>query len=229
MPRPFPRLAAMLDDLYPPTGTLGYVLLLDGELAIATISSINTATEVVTTGVHNLTTGARVRLSTTGILPTSSPPVSAGVDYFANAIDADELTFHMTLADAVAGTNPINFSDSGTGTHTITEQQLTFTDRKEVLIAHELDHPDYTRQPITDIGAASTTTGLKPQYTWTQTVAGGEPTLEFKHYLVLDGGSATIGDTTGNVDTVITKTTPVTITAGNSKLLGITLGLENEA
>ena len=93
------------------------------------VSSIDTGTDIITAvASHGLTEAHPVKLSTTGTLPTSTPQVVSGNLYYAEVVDADELVLHTTSADAVAATNDIDFSTSGSGTHTILKPSVvTFT------------------------------------------------------------------------------------------------------
>lgn len=74
-------------------------------------------TDICTKANHGFTTGLKVQVSTDGTLPNG---LSAGTDYF--VIKGTNNTFALsdTLAHALAGTDIINITDSGTGTHTIT-------------------------------------------------------------------------------------------------------------
>ena len=93
------------------------------------VSSIATATEIITTSAaHGFLDGQPIKFVTTGVLPTSSPQIIADNLYYAELVDADEFVAHTTSADAVAGTNDIDFSTAGTGTHSVlTGSILTFT------------------------------------------------------------------------------------------------------
>lgn len=67
---------------------------------------------VVTKTAHGFTGGERLRLSTTGALPTGLAP---GVDYFVRYIDAN--TFNLqTISDVLANTT-VNTSGTQSGTH----------------------------------------------------------------------------------------------------------------
>jgi len=84
-------------------------------------ATIVLVTDVLTTGAaHGWCTGRPVRFHTTGTLPASTPQVAEGVTYFARRTGADTLTLHPTNADAVAGTNAINFTaDTTPALHTL--------------------------------------------------------------------------------------------------------------
>ncbi|MFO8014745.1 MAG: hypothetical protein R6X20_15735 [Phycisphaerae bacterium] len=65
---------------------------------------------------HDYNTGQPVQVSTTGTLPAG---LSTGTTYYARRTGTDTLTLHPTSADAVADTNTVDITDTGTGTHTI--------------------------------------------------------------------------------------------------------------
>lgn len=94
----------------------------DAAIAKATILSVDTVAEEVTTSApHGMSTGEPVRL--TGSLPTT---LSTGVTYYVNAVAANRLTFHTTVADALAGTAPVDLTSTTTG-GTITSSVIDIT------------------------------------------------------------------------------------------------------
>jgi hypothetical protein len=78
-------------------------------------------TDICTKAAHGFVTGLKVRVSTTTTLPGG---LLGATDYF--VIVGGENTFSLsdTLAHALAGTNIVNITDAGTGTHTITPTAL---------------------------------------------------------------------------------------------------------
>lgn len=84
-----------------------------------------------TAAAHGWETGQPVRLrNAAGALPASTPQVVAGTTYYARVVDADEVTLHLTAADAVANANIINFTGTGTGTHYLARgERWTFAAR----------------------------------------------------------------------------------------------------
>lgn len=100
LPRPIPEFAGAL-------GTKTSALLYDdfGVPSLLTPSSTNTSTDVVTFGsAHNLLTGAHCRpTDTIGGLTT-------GTDYWVNVASGTTLTFHTTLANALAGTSKVDLT-----------------------------------------------------------------------------------------------------------------------
>jgi hypothetical protein len=81
------------------------------------ISSVNTTSEVVTTGsAHGLITGQTVQFSTDNTLPDPLQPLTT---YYVNVATADTFTVHTTNAAAIAGTGAVNLTDTGTGSHNV--------------------------------------------------------------------------------------------------------------
>jgi microcystin-dependent protein len=97
-------------------------LSLSFSLAPATISAVNTSTEVITTSAnHMFDTGDRVQVSSTATLPGG---LTASTDYYVQKISATELKLHTSPSDATNNTNPINLTSAGTGTRTMSPQDL---------------------------------------------------------------------------------------------------------
>jgi len=76
------------------------------------------AGDVVNLSNHGLRQGVTgVVFSTTGSLPTG---IAAGTTYYPrDDADASKFTIYATKADALAGTNQVTFSGTGSGTHTV--------------------------------------------------------------------------------------------------------------
>jgi hypothetical protein len=80
-------------------------------------ADINTSTDVITES-HTLPTGQAVVFSAGG---GTAPTTTAGAlveggTYFVRAASSTTIALHTTLADALAGTNTVNFTAAGTGT-----------------------------------------------------------------------------------------------------------------
>ena len=86
------------------------------------------ATDVITSASHGLKLGMVYRFTTSGALPTG---ISAGTDYFIIPLTDDTFQIATTLANAVAGT-AVDFSDAGSGNHTLTQQTDVATYQIEV-------------------------------------------------------------------------------------------------
>lgn len=85
------------------------------------IESVDTDEDTATITGHDLTTGLKIQLTTTGTLPTG---LSTSTDYFIIVVDEDTVQFSDTLAHALAGTGAINITGAGSGTHTVTAVAL---------------------------------------------------------------------------------------------------------
>ncbi len=87
----------------------------------ATAFTVNTTTNVCSAAGHELEDGSQVVLWTTAAdLPVASPVIAEDIVYYAGTVVADiSFKLYPTEADALAGTNAIDFSDAGTGTHTV--------------------------------------------------------------------------------------------------------------
>lgn len=74
-------------------------------------------TNICTKASHGFVTGLKVQVSSDDTLPGG---LSASTDYFIIKGTDNTFSFSDTLAHALAGTNIIDITSSGTGTHTIT-------------------------------------------------------------------------------------------------------------
>jgi len=87
--------------------------------SISTEATLYTAWAVATgiiTVASAFTSGEKVRLSTSGVLPAG---LSASVDYFAIYLSSTTVKLAASRAEALAGT-AVAFTDQGSGTHTMT-------------------------------------------------------------------------------------------------------------
>ena len=76
------------------------------------------ATDIITSVGHGIKTGMVFQVSTSTTLPSG---VSASTDYWAIPLTDDTFALATSLANAQAGTK-LNFTDAGTGDHTLTQQ-----------------------------------------------------------------------------------------------------------
>ena len=65
---------------------------------------------------HGLETGQPIQVSSTTTLPAG---LSAGTTYYVAWVSSSEITLHPTNADAIAGSNTVDITDDGTGTHSL--------------------------------------------------------------------------------------------------------------
>lgn len=78
-------------------------------------------TDILTKAAHGYYTGLKVQFSTTTTLPAG---LSTSTDYFVIRLDANTFKVADTLAHAIAGTNIIDITDTGTGTQTVTPTSI---------------------------------------------------------------------------------------------------------
>jgi hypothetical protein len=213
------------DRALPPTGTIGYFLLIDGDLLTnAAATADDTTNEITTTAPHGLVTGTRIRIATSG--GTLPAPLSPTVDYYAAVVSASLFQVCATLADAIAST-PIDLSSQGSNL-AINEQALLPTDPKEVILGHECSGNNYSRYPVTAIGPAiigPDGKARKNPVVWVQQALGG--TIAYKHVAFLDGGTAVVGNSTGIVTHLETRPNLITIADTVSQPISYQLGAEN--
>lgn len=100
--------------------TIDGMLIQDGKPNIAsiraTVSSVDTGTETITTtATHGFTTGdaVRVRVTPGGTIIAG---LSASTIYYARAPSTTTLTLHPTSSDASGNTNTVNLTSAGSGT-----------------------------------------------------------------------------------------------------------------
>lgn len=137
-----------------------YGIVNPGELvhAMTDIVSVDTGTEVVTVlSTARFRDGAPVRVKPvgSGVLPTG---LSATTLYYAHILSGTTLSLHDTEAHALANTNAINITASGTGLSRIIEQEyLKIIDRLGV--QHLFHNAAVVSSPDIVASAASTAIG----------------------------------------------------------------------
>lgn len=119
--------------------------LLNAGTGVWTFALVNTAA-VPGTALMPFSTGTLPTNAATGLALVSGP---AGGVFFAGNCTETSMTIHNTVADALAGTNVITFSDIGSGTHAfatfranfpvasidLATDIITFTNNKNIIIA----------------------------------------------------------------------------------------------
>lgn len=86
-----------------------------------TILSVDTTADTIdTTTNHGFSSGYGLTV-TGGTLPTG---ITSGVLYYVNAVDANTLSFHNTMADAIAGTSKRDLTAAGSGTRTLNNRTV---------------------------------------------------------------------------------------------------------
>lgn len=88
-------------------------------LAAGIAATVNATTDLVTMTAHGLLAGSPVVFTTTGVLPAlASGTFTANKVFYAGTILANTFSLHLTKAAGIAGTGGLDFTDTGSGTHT---------------------------------------------------------------------------------------------------------------
>ncbi len=184
-------LANICDLLYPPTGTIGHLILLSGDL-ISFQPTI--ANSVFHKPLHGLAAGSRVRVASTGNLPA---PLAANTDYFVLYYSDDDFRL-LTSLDSDGYNPPIDITSPGDGVLTVYEQKLTFDNYADVLIRKELPEANgYSRLPIGDVGIASVVAGNGAKTVTLTMTNTGTANIDFAHVLIAFGSDSQHGSTAG--------------------------------
>jgi hypothetical protein len=185
-----------VDRLYPSTGTIGYLAILDNNLLDNAIFSANASADTLTFDAANkLVTGSRIRLTSTTTLPGG---LLSNTDYFTIEISTTEFKLASTLANAIDGT-AVNITDAGSGTLKAFEQELSPSDSLAALVAHEIVNSAYTeRLSVENLGAAVIANGDAQKNPWIKIFTNSSISdLITSARVLIYGGSQTIGDTSG--------------------------------
>lgn len=213
------------DRALPSAGTIGYFLLINNSLVLnLSATADDTTNEITTATPHGLVTGTRVRIATSG--GTLPAPLSPSVDYYAAVVNPTVLKVCASLADAQTAT-AIDLSSQGSSL-AINEQQLIPSDHPTVIINHECSGNNYSRQPVTAIGAAvagQDGKARKNPVVWSQQALGGA--ITYRHIAFLDGGTAVAGNTTGTLTHLVTLASAITIADTVNQPLAFQFGHEN--
>jgi hypothetical protein len=94
---------------------------ISGEETTPGVGGVDLGRDAMYSEAHGMETGLKVRVSTSGALPTG---LAALTDYFVIKVSANELKLASSLANAQAST-AINLTARGSGTQTITPQALS--------------------------------------------------------------------------------------------------------
>lgn len=95
------------------SGSGNHAMMVLGHVFTASSSS-GSILLTITTGGDLSFSGQKVRFSSSSSLPTG---LNSGTDYWLNRVSATTYRVMANQLDAIDGTNPISFSDSGSGTH----------------------------------------------------------------------------------------------------------------
>jgi hypothetical protein len=212
-----PTLQTIADQVFSPSGTIGYLTILSADLATSLEVVPNTSTDILAAvSNHGLVTGSRVRVASTSAVPSG---LTTSVDYYAIVFTTTNIKLATTLANALAGT-AIDLTDAGSGTISINEQPLTQSDTPEVIINKEIQHAGWpARLDVTDVGSSAGTiteaakTPITIAFTNTDT-----NNIVYGHVVYIAGGSASISDLVGILGIwLTTEAASVTIVASETK------------
>lgn len=111
---------------YPMTQWTGAVGALASPSLSVSVAGVDTGTDLIAgvSGAAWLVAGAAFRVRNTGTIPTG---LSTSTVYYASKPTADQVKFHLTEADALAGTNAVDIT--GAGTASIVFYPALITDR----------------------------------------------------------------------------------------------------
>jgi len=126
----------------------------------------------------------------------------------------------MTISATIDGA-AISLS-AGSGIHSFTEQPLSAEDSIPVLVNHELSHPNYARSNYvvgTCAASPSTNDARSTDQFKNITVTTGNPTLSYRHILLIRLGSLTLGNTTGDQHQLETEPSIQAIAALTTKAI----------
>jgi len=121
------------------------------------IEAVDTVDDELTMTLHGLKTGQPVRFTTDDTLPEA---LEAGVTYFVGVVDVNTVKVYPTNAAAVAGTDPIDLEDEGTGPHYTARGSVC--DMAAGVSGHETTTPHDGKVAVS---ATVKLTG-KPAFTW---------------------------------------------------------------
>lgn len=221
-------LAAFNDLIWATSGTVGYRILL-GDGSWSGTWTVDPSTDIITTAAANgWQSGQRIRLTTGGVLPAlDSGSLSTTIDYFWIRVSASTGYLATTRAAALAGSPYLNFIDSGTGTHSASEQDLSNSDPIEVLIAKEISHSEYARKALSSLGTAVVAGefGEKNPIAHSYSVSSGSYVI--KYVLYLFDASSTPGDLSGNKPMLEKLSAPVTISTSTPYIATTILRVRN--
>lgn len=147
---------------------LGYAMTLNVVVdtpAAGTLVAV-AATDVCTTAAHDFTTGLKVQLTTSNILPAG---LALATDYFVIVIDSSTYKLASSYANAIAGTN-IDITSTGTGTHTITPVAIAGASYKTQVSTNSVNWVDLAAASNITASTTVLVEKLDPMYDYLQVV-----------------------------------------------------------
>jgi len=125
------------------------------------ITAYTSTTLTAVASAFSLTLPTAFNVTTTGILPVSSPQLAINVWYWAIGVTADTFSVYETQADALAGINPFTFTSAGTTSNIVPYKLVTNFMIEELSFDLKVDCA-YTYNP--NIGAAADTFAGLPRF-----------------------------------------------------------------
>jgi hypothetical protein len=186
-------LLAKNEAFFPQGITNGYLLLLTGDLQPANTVTADIVLDRIAAAVpHGLVDGSRVRFTTDGTLPS---PLLTGIDYYAVVVSASATEIQVS---ATLGGYPIDLASVGIGSHTMLEQEIKADDPLNVIINKELSSGGaYSRLPVSFLPAAAIVANEAIKSKVVSLENTGLTSIAHRSTMLIYGGTATIGDTTG--------------------------------
>jgi len=203
-----------LNRAYKYAGVTIHGVLFDVNLYSATVTA-TVVGNLINSAAHGLVNGVRVRLASTGSLPS---PLLANTNYFV----VGSTTGNYQLASALGG-SAIALSTTGAGTITATEQSPGAADPLAVWVRHEVNYRGSARQVISF--AAVNPVNLDTGWAFPPQIVRFSPTtasITYRFYGVIMDGTATAGNTTGHLHYTNDYQFSLTIASGSSADIGWT-------
>jgi hypothetical protein len=220
MPTLLSKLASDLDLAYSASDTW-YVALIADTRSLFIFTADASANTLTATG-NDLVDGLPVQLTTTSILPA---PLTTGTNYYVRDRSGD--TFKLA---ATAGGTAIDLTNTGSGTHTITDLALDETTtslaqwiRKEVADYQGIgDRPQWV-PVLATIDTSAKTASKSASVTLDN--SSGSISVDCNKALLIRNGSPIPGDTSGEVSDFSAQS--LNIIAGKSYTLTIPITAKN--
>jgi len=206
-------------DSYLSGATVRAILMVDSPSAYAGVTA-NAGTDTITATGHDFVNGTRVAFTNSG----GALPAGLNTSTVYRVVQVATNTFKVALEanyskSARTASAVVNITDTGSGTHNVTEQTFDETLDSDVDLFVRKEVASYqgsSRQSTSALPAAviSGVAAAIAQQTlvFTPTTA----TVTFRYCLFIKGGSATLGNTTGEVIGLKTEASPTTLTVGSS-------------
>lgn len=120
-------------------------------------ATVDTSSDIWTlSSTSTWSNGQRLRYTTTGSAPTTSPAgeLTDGATVWARMLTTSTLKLYPSEADAIADTNAINYTTAGSGTHTLSDVDASefLTIKKPKLVSDRFEPKEYSRLYVVNEG-----------------------------------------------------------------------------